>query len=225
MEAAKTPRLVASTADTYCCSIAESRVRERTFQDLQSEENQATGPLKEKPGDSEANYFKSAQWYALHILTSFNTYQSQVSRWHLSPHLKRRQHNPNLHPPSHSPRRSILSHNPHPIHSPHPPQLCQLCRPMPLLHPLRNQHDTLPLHAHRPSNPPHKQPLTIAHSSLHVLANLPHHRSIPHALIHPVVLPGSPFPHRHRLPNRPLRHIPQWRRACYKNAYHPIQAP
>jgi hypothetical protein len=57
----KAPSLVASTSDTYCCSIAESRVLEDRLKDVQSPERNAVGPGP-KEEELEANYFKSAQW-------------------------------------------------------------------------------------------------------------------------------------------------------------------
>jgi len=40
----KTPNLVASTIDTYCCSITESRRREEKLRGLESEANELDGP-------------------------------------------------------------------------------------------------------------------------------------------------------------------------------------
>jgi len=58
----KSPSLVASTSDLYCCSIAESRVREGNLKDDQSLEQDTTAPKLLKDEDLEANYFKSVQW-------------------------------------------------------------------------------------------------------------------------------------------------------------------
>lgn len=58
----KAPSLVASTSDTYCCSIAESKRREGRLKDTQSPEQDVTGPVDTKDEELEANYFKSAQW-------------------------------------------------------------------------------------------------------------------------------------------------------------------
>jgi len=57
----KLPKLVASTGDVYCSSIAESKIRERKVLNNPS-------PTLEQPieqvaeEDLEANYFRSAQW-------------------------------------------------------------------------------------------------------------------------------------------------------------------
>ena len=59
---AKIPTLVASTADTYCCPIAESRSRERALQDFQSQQNSPVITSNAVMGEEESNYFKSAQW-------------------------------------------------------------------------------------------------------------------------------------------------------------------
>jgi len=59
--APNTPRLVASTADTYCCSIAESRIRESKLQDVQAEGNQQANVTEGKEADTEVNFFKSAE--------------------------------------------------------------------------------------------------------------------------------------------------------------------
>jgi hypothetical protein len=58
----KTPTLVASTAATYCCTIAESRIRERELQDATPDESQHLPRTGGNDIDSEVNYFKSAQW-------------------------------------------------------------------------------------------------------------------------------------------------------------------
>ncbi|PSS16721.1 hypothetical protein M430DRAFT_19694 [Amorphotheca resinae ATCC 22711] len=57
-----TPPLVASTTETYCCSIKESRLRERRLQHDDSAETRSLSPVEESEGDSEVNYFKSVQW-------------------------------------------------------------------------------------------------------------------------------------------------------------------
>ncbi|KAG4432246.1 hypothetical protein IFR05_012279 [Cadophora sp. M221] len=57
----KTPRLLASTGDTYSCTIAESRIRERNPKDGTAELETATARI-ENAEDLEVNYFKSAQW-------------------------------------------------------------------------------------------------------------------------------------------------------------------
>ncbi|CZS89322.1 related to guanine nucleotide-binding protein [Rhynchosporium agropyri] len=60
-QAAKCPRLLASTGDTYSCTIAESRIRESNPEDGTAD----IGPgvaRPEREEDLEANYFKSAQW-------------------------------------------------------------------------------------------------------------------------------------------------------------------
>lgn len=59
----KTPSLVASTSDTYCCSIADSKVRESRLKDALSLNEPSTPSADIKEEDLEANYFKSAQWY------------------------------------------------------------------------------------------------------------------------------------------------------------------
>lgn len=58
----KTPNLVASTSDTYCCSIAESRIRERRLQDVKTLDIGAVPPVESNEDLLEVNYFKSAQW-------------------------------------------------------------------------------------------------------------------------------------------------------------------
>jgi telomerase Cajal body protein 1 len=60
--AGKTPTLVASTGATYCCTIAESRLRERQLQVATSGESQPLLQRAENDNDLEVNYFKSAQW-------------------------------------------------------------------------------------------------------------------------------------------------------------------
>ncbi|KAK0119680.1 hypothetical protein ONS95_011116 [Cadophora gregata] len=57
----KTPRLLASTGDTYSCTIAESGMRERDLR-IGTPELDTTGTSLDDEIDSEANYFKSAQW-------------------------------------------------------------------------------------------------------------------------------------------------------------------
>lgn len=83
-DTSKIPRLLASTGDTYCCSIADSRIRERKLreQDGASTQNEgetirgiaaetgsengadtaAETPRFRNEDDLEVNYFKSAQW-------------------------------------------------------------------------------------------------------------------------------------------------------------------
>ncbi|KAH7355139.1 WD40-repeat-containing domain protein [Rhexocercosporidium sp. MPI-PUGE-AT-0058] len=57
----RSPRLLASTGDTYSCTIAESRTRESNLEDGTAElETVAVRSGSEE--DIEANYFKSAQW-------------------------------------------------------------------------------------------------------------------------------------------------------------------
>ena len=57
----KAPNLVASTSDTYCCSIADSKIRESKLQDVQSlEDVTPSGAVNDE--ELETNYFKSAQW-------------------------------------------------------------------------------------------------------------------------------------------------------------------
>ncbi|KAM3074627.1 hypothetical protein ACMFMG_008055 [Clarireedia jacksonii] len=59
----KIPDLVASTDELYCCSILESRRRERLIQAKGSELQQAAAaPIPTGSEYAEANYFKSAQW-------------------------------------------------------------------------------------------------------------------------------------------------------------------
>lgn len=57
----KTPRLLASTEDTYSCTIAESRIRESNLKDG-TEELETVAAKIENAEDLEVNYFKSAQW-------------------------------------------------------------------------------------------------------------------------------------------------------------------
>ena len=61
----KTPTLVASTTNTYSCSIAESRVRERSLQAVQSQQSLINPTYNSKEDEEEVNYFKSAQWEVL----------------------------------------------------------------------------------------------------------------------------------------------------------------
>ncbi|KAG4421972.1 hypothetical protein IFR04_004831 [Cadophora malorum] len=57
----KASRLLASTADTYSCTIAESRIREWYLRDGTPELEK--GPTRlDNEEDLEVNYFKSAQW-------------------------------------------------------------------------------------------------------------------------------------------------------------------
>ncbi|KAE9371386.1 WD40 repeat-like protein [Stipitochalara longipes BDJ] len=58
----KAPSLVASTSDTYCCSIADSRTRESRLQDVPSQEQGANPIGSMKDEERESNYFKSSQW-------------------------------------------------------------------------------------------------------------------------------------------------------------------
>jgi len=55
----KIPTLVASTIDTYCCSILESRIRESKLKDALVPEQTTRASTEEH---LEVNYFKSAQW-------------------------------------------------------------------------------------------------------------------------------------------------------------------
>jgi hypothetical protein len=59
----RAPSLVASTSDTYCCSIAESKVREDRLKDVQSSEQDGIAPGSSKEEGLKVNYFKSTQWY------------------------------------------------------------------------------------------------------------------------------------------------------------------
>ena len=61
----RVPSLKASTSDTYCCSIAKSRLRESKLQDVPSQEQLANQGGSMKDEELESNYFKSAQWFAL----------------------------------------------------------------------------------------------------------------------------------------------------------------
>jgi hypothetical protein len=61
----RAPRLVASTSDTYCCSIATSKVRESKLQDVRLGEEEVNLPAEIRDEEFESNYFKSAQWYDL----------------------------------------------------------------------------------------------------------------------------------------------------------------
>jgi hypothetical protein len=58
----KAPNLVASTSDTYCCSIADSKIRESKLQDVQSLGEDVTPSGAANDEELETNYFKSAQW-------------------------------------------------------------------------------------------------------------------------------------------------------------------
>lgn len=57
---AKIPSLVASTGETYCCSIAESRLREQ--KKTPDEDVSHSFTVTEGLEDTETAYFKSAQW-------------------------------------------------------------------------------------------------------------------------------------------------------------------
>jgi hypothetical protein len=57
-----TPMLVASTGGTYCCSIAESKLREKALRRSLSKEGQDLNPVTGNDNDLEVNYFKSTQW-------------------------------------------------------------------------------------------------------------------------------------------------------------------
>ena len=59
----KAPNLVASTTDIYCCSVAESKLRESKLQ-----HDDATPSLKTNEDGNEVNYFKSAQWYYQYLM-------------------------------------------------------------------------------------------------------------------------------------------------------------
>lgn len=62
-QGSKAPTLVASTSDTYCCSVAESKVREGQLRDILSLDETAIPPANTLEDDLEVNYFKCAQWY------------------------------------------------------------------------------------------------------------------------------------------------------------------
>ena len=55
--------LVASTADTYSCSIAESRFREAQENNGETAEAAAWVPEITTDQEIEVNYFKNTQWY------------------------------------------------------------------------------------------------------------------------------------------------------------------
>lgn len=129
----------------------------------------------------------------------------QVARWNLSHHLKRRQHNPNLHSPTNAPR-ITLPNNPHTLHNPHASHLHQLPHQLSTLRPLRSNHNHLPLRWNRPPNPPHKCTLAHSHTNIKLPPRIPHDGSILYALLSPLVL-SRPFPSRNRLPDRPFRRI------------------
>jgi hypothetical protein len=59
----RAPRLVASTSDTYCCSIANSKVRESKLQEVRFGDEEVYLPADNRDEEFESNYFKSAQWY------------------------------------------------------------------------------------------------------------------------------------------------------------------
>ena len=67
--ASKAPSLIASTSDIYCCSIADSRLRESKPQDVSSQEQSSNHRSSMKDEELESNYFKSAQWFAPNFLT------------------------------------------------------------------------------------------------------------------------------------------------------------
>jgi telomerase Cajal body protein 1 len=58
----KAPNLVASTSDTYCCSIADSKIRESKLQGVQSLGEDVTPSGAANDEELETNYFKNAQW-------------------------------------------------------------------------------------------------------------------------------------------------------------------
>ncbi|KAG0652451.1 WD40 repeat-containing antisense [Hyphodiscus hymeniophilus] len=60
----KIPALVASTTNTFCFSIDESRRRERVLQDANTYPNYDTATSNSVEDGAESNYFKSAQWQA-----------------------------------------------------------------------------------------------------------------------------------------------------------------
>jgi hypothetical protein len=68
------PRLLASTGDTYCCSIAETLRRE------QGDGESSESKRERKPGQAgfrfnkkeETNYFKDALWYVNHLRFQFS---------------------------------------------------------------------------------------------------------------------------------------------------------
>jgi hypothetical protein len=55
--------LVASTADTYCCSIAESKFREGQGNHGEAAKAAPRTPEITAEQELEVNYFKNTQWY------------------------------------------------------------------------------------------------------------------------------------------------------------------
>jgi len=55
----KTPTLAASTVDTYCCSVAESKLREN----IQTGESEVPTQAEANEETQGTNYFKSLHWY------------------------------------------------------------------------------------------------------------------------------------------------------------------
>jgi len=198
---------VASTGETYCCSIAESKIRPGA---AFSEE------------DAESNYFKSAQWQVPTSPHDFLLTNVQVTRWNQHPYLQRRQQRPHLHHPSRPPRKYFLPQNPHSIHSPTTPHFNQLPSPLPTLHPFRPLHNSLSQHPQLAPNPPYKRPLPHRNPNSVLPSHLPHHRSLLRALLPTLVFPGY-IHSRNRLPHRPLRRIPQWSRSGSPPPNHPIK--
>jgi hypothetical protein len=99
----RAPRLVASTSDTYCCSIAKSKVRESKLQDVRfgGEEVNLSADMRDE--EFESNYFKSAQWYdpALFIIKPSNHSPGRQMEPLSSPQTKTTQSEPSFfHRPS-----------------------------------------------------------------------------------------------------------------------------
>lgn len=148
----------------------------------------------------------------------------QVVRRNHPRNLQRRQHHPNIHPPSHSTLRP-LTHNPNTLHIPNISNLNKLLRTLPSLLPPRHIHNPLPLNPHRSSNTPPKLPLTLHHSTKYLQSHLANNRSIPHTLLSPLVRFRDSLPYRHRLPNSSIRRITQRRRPYNSNADHTFKTP
>jgi hypothetical protein len=216
----RTPKLVASTGDTYCCSIAESKTRQESLPAPGVSGDEL--PREANEEDAESNYFKSAQWQVPTSSREFLLTNVQVTRWNQHPHLERRQQHPHLHRPSRSPRRHFIPQNPHTIHNPATPYLSQLPSPLPTLHPLRSLHNPLPQHPQLPPNPSPKRPLPHRNTNSNLPPHLPHHRSLLHALLPPLVFPRY-VSSRNRLPHRALRRIPQRSGSRNPPPYHSIK--
>lgn len=195
----KTPTLVASTGDTFNCSIAESRARERALQNAQSD---PASILHIAEDEQESNYFKGAQWYMSHPSLDL-TNNSQDPRWNHPPNLQRRQHNPHVHPPTRPP---ILAFSNHPkiVYDPHFPHFSKYRRTLPTLLSPRPQHNPLPLHPNLPPDPSPKLSFPLSNTIVHLQPNKSNDGSIPHALLSPLVFPGNPLFNRHRLSDRTL---------------------